>query len=480
MGNIQEQEIGTIKSRRMQEHKQQKRRRKILVAVIIVVIAAAVYLGGSLFFMNRFLPNTVVNGYSCSGKTVEQTRALFDQRASDYVLTLSERDGVQEEISGAEIGLSVNVGTGLDDVLEEQNGFFWVFSFLRDEESDITIDVSYDETALEGALSALSCMDESLMVDSENARLSDYTEGSSYTLVDEVYGTRIQEDVFTEKIDEAILSLSEELDLEAAGCYTDPVYTAESEAAQNMLETANRYVGTTITYTFGDNTEVLDGSVISQWIQVAEDLTVTLDEEQEAAFVSDLAGTYDTKWKSRTLVSHSGTTVTVPAGGNYGWRVNQDETLAALQGYLEAGEDYTGEVVYYQTAAQYGENDYGTTYIEVSISAQHFWYYVDGVVVLESDFVSGDVSKGHDTPKGAYRIAYKARNQTLEGQGYSSPVDYWMPFVDGVGFHDASWRTQFGGSIYLNNGSHGCLNLPYSAAQQLYEMIEAGTAVLIY
>ena len=302
MGKVKEQENGTIKSRRMQEHKQQKRRQKILIVGIIVIIAAAVYLGGSLFFMNRFLPNTLVNGYSCSGKTAEQAGALFDQKASDYVLKLSERNDVQEEISGAAIGLSVNVGNDLDDLLEEQNGFTWIFSFFREEESDINVEVSYDETALEEAVSALSCTDESQMVDSENARLSEYTEGSGYELVDAVYGTRIQEDIFLEKLNEAILSLSEEFDLEAAGCYTDPVYTADSEAAQNMLETANRYVGTTITYTFGDNTEVIDGSVISQWIQVSEDLTVGLDEEQEAAYVSDLAGTYETKRKSRTLV----------------------------------------------------------------------------------------------------------------------------------------------------------------------------------
>ncbi|MCC8029117.1 MAG: L,D-transpeptidase/peptidoglycan binding protein [Lachnospiraceae bacterium] len=470
----------TNASGRRKQELHRRRQRRILAAGIIIILAAAVYLAASVFFMRHFFPRMVVNGISCSGKTAEQSGELFEQMASDYTLTLNERGGGQEELSGIAIGLEVDPGTSLEELLDEQNGFAWAVSLFRNAESEVTVDISYDQTALEQAVSALSCMDEAQMYDSEDTRLSEYTAGSGYTLIDEVYGTRVQESVLMDQLNEAILSLAGELDLETAGCYVEPVYTAESEAAQAMLAAANRYVNTTVTYVFGDNTEVIDGSVISQWILVADDLTVTLDAEQEAAFVSDLADTYDTKWKSRTLVSHSGTTVTVPAGGNYGWRVNQDETLSALQGYLEAGEDYTGEVVYFQTAAQYGENDYGSTYIEVSISAQHFWYYVDGVVVLESDFVSGDVAKGHDTPKGAYRIAYKARDQVLEGQGYSSPVSYWMPFVEGCGFHDASWRTQFGGTIYLKNGSHGCLNLPSWAAKQLYELIDAGTAVLIY
>ncbi|MCD8217263.1 MAG: L,D-transpeptidase/peptidoglycan binding protein [Clostridiales bacterium] len=400
--------------------------------------------------------------------------------ASEYILVLTERDEGSEEIKGSEIGLEVNLGTSLDDILSAQNPFAWIAHLFSGQEELTEAAVSYDSALLEEALAALKCTDESRMYDSEDASLSAYTASSGFELIEEVYGTRLQEDVFLECVDAAILAFEEELNLAESGCYVDPVYTADSEAAQTMLSTANKYVNTTITYQFGDNTEVLDGSVISQWILVADDLTVSLDEEQETAYISDLANTYDTKWKSRTLVSHSGETVTVPAGGNYGWRVNQDDTLSSLKEYLESGEDYTGEVVWYQTAAQYGEQDYGTTYIEVSISAQHFWYYVDGVVVLESDFVSGDVAKGHDTPKGAYRIAYKARDQVLEGQGYSSPVSYWMPFVDGIGFHDASWRDSFGDSIYLKNGSHGCLNLPTWAAKELYDRIEAGTAVLVY
>ena len=48
------------------------------------------------------------------------------------------------------------------------------------------------------------------------------------------------------------------------------------------------------------------------------------------------------------------------------------------------------------------------------------------------------------------------------------------------GFHDATWRGSFGGSIYTYNGSHGCVNMPYSAAQELFEYVDGGTVVVIY
>ncbi|MCD8365922.1 MAG: peptidoglycan binding domain-containing protein [Clostridiales bacterium] len=368
----QKRSSSSIRAQRRKKHRRQKRQRRMVISGAILLLLAILYLVGVIFFRNRFLPNTVINNIECSGKTVDQSKDVFHEMASEYVLVLTERDEGSEEIKGSDIALDVNPGTSLDEILSAQKPFSWVTHLFSGQEETIETAVSYDAALLEEVLSSLNCTDESLMYDSEDAHLSEYMAGSGYEMVEEVYGTRIQEDVFLESVDAAILAFEDELNLAESGCYVDPVYTADSEAAQTMLSTANKYVNTTITYEFGDDSEVLDGSQISQWILVADDLTVSLDEEQEAAYVSDLADTYDTKWQSRTLVSHSGETVTVPAGGNYGWRLNQDDTLAALQEYLESGEDYTGEVVWYQTTAQYGDQDYGTTYIEVSISAQHF------------------------------------------------------------------------------------------------------------
>ena len=101
-------------------------------------------------------------------------------------------------------------------------------------------------------------------------------------------------------------------------------------------------------------------------------------------------------------------------------------------------------------------------------------------MVLESDFVSGSAARGFDTPAGIYGITYKERNATLAGQGYRTPVSYWMPFNNNIGMHDASWRSSFGGNIYKTNGSHGCINLPYSVAEEIYGYVEKGTPVICY
>ncbi|MGL6247781.1 MAG: L,D-transpeptidase [Culicoidibacterales bacterium] len=46
--------------------------------------------------------------------------------------------------------------------------------------------------------------------------------------------------------------------------------------------------------------------------------------------------------------------------------------------------------------------------------------------------------------------------------------------------HDASWHSTFGGSVYLGNGSHGCINLPPAVAEQLFNAVSVGTPVVIY
>lgn len=116
------------------------------------------------------------------------------------------------------------------------------------------------------------------------------------------------------------------------------------------------------------------------------------------------------------------------------------------------------EPVYSQTANSHGENDYGNSYVEINLTSQHLFVYKNGSLVVDSDFVSGNLSKGHGSPTGAFSVTYTTTDAVLRGEDYATPVKYWMPFAGDVGMHDASWRKSFGGNIYKTNGSHGCIN----------------------
>ncbi|MCD8077966.1 MAG: L,D-transpeptidase [Lachnospiraceae bacterium] len=206
---------------------------------------------------------------------------------------------------------------------------------------------------------------------------------------------------------------------------------------------------------------------------------MTLNADYVSEYVATLRKKYDTIFRSRTFKTTYGDEVTLD-GGDYGWWMNYVQEAEELTAMIEAGESGERTPVYYQTAASYGAQDYGDTYVEVNLTAQHLYFYQDGEIVLESDFVSGNSSSGWDTPEGVYGITYKETNATLTGENYETPVSYWMPFNGNIGLHDATWRSSFGANLYKSSGSHGCINLPYLVAKELYSLVEKGTAVICY
>ena len=124
-----------------------------------------------------------------------------------------------------------------------------------------------------------------------------------------------------------------------------------------------------------------------------------------------------------------------------------------------------------------------TTYVLVNISQQRMEYVRNGRIVVETPVITG-MKNRFDTPKGTYSVLSKSRNVNLKGQveddEWDVMVNYWVAFIGGsYGFHDAGWKSGFGGSTYTWNGSHGCINMPLDAAAKFYNEVSVGTRVFI-
>lgn len=468
-------------------------RPKVFAALGAAVVLAAAS-GGAFFYRQVqkyeecFLPGTVINEMDMSDKTVEQVKEEIMSGLDGYVLTIRERDGNEETISGEAIGLHAEFDGSLEALLEDQNPMDWwkrEWNTAQDNGVDssggiwIETMLAYDEELFSRAVKELDCMDEASMIPPEDARISEYQpETKSYEIIPAVQGTTLVLENVEQAVSEAVLSLSSEVDLEEKQCYTKPAVDTEDEGLVSLAAQMNQYAGAVVTHTFGSSQEVLDGDMIHQWI-VTDGAAASIDESQAAAYVKALAKTYDTAYQTKTLKTSYGKTVKITKG-NYGWRMNQAAETAAILEIIRNGEQQTREPEYSQKAASHDGNDYGDTYVEINLTAQHLFFYKNGKLLVESDFVSGNESRGWATPSGAYPLTYKERNATLKGEGYATPVSYWMPFNGGIGMHDASWRGSFGGTIYKTNGSHGCINLPPAVAKTIYENISAGMPVLCY
>lgn len=133
------------------------------------------------------------------------------------------------------------------------------------------------------------------------------------------------------------------------------------------------------------------------------------------------------------------------------------------------------------TSTAYGKK-IGDTYIEISIKQQHMWFYIDGKLYVDTPVVTGNYG-GYDTPKGAYNIFQRTSPATLVGPTWCVNVKYWLAFTrSGCGIHDSTWRSssEYGGTTYMGDGSHGCVNTPYSKVKKIYEKAKIGTHVVVY
>lgn len=455
-------------------------KKKVLVTSgVIVGILLIIYIGISVYFMNHFFFGATINDINVSGSSVEEAQRKIDEKLSEYALTIVERDGTTENIAATDVDLAIPWNGQVEGFLEGQNGFVWIAKLFQSETYSLEMHVEYNEEKLNEKINSLSCMQPEKQVEPINAAISEYQAEGGFSLVPSVPGTAINKEVLDTNIKSSILEMKPELVLADTLCYNQPIIADDHAPLLAAIDTLNKCVSTVVTYQVGSSTQVLDASTFVNWLTVSEDFTVGMDDNALTEYVKGLESTYNTAYKAKKLMTSYGTEVTI-TNGHYGWKINRSAEKEAIKENIFAGEAITRDLNYSMTANSHDGNDYGNSYVEINLTAQHLFMYVNGKLIVESDFVSGNSSKGWDSPTGAYPLTYKERNATLNGEDYSTPVSYWMPFAGNVGMHDADWRDSFGASIYKRNGSHGCINLPPSAAKKIFENIDAGFPVLCY
>ena len=220
-----------------------------------------------------------------------------------------------------------------------------------------------------------------------------------YTIIPEEQGTKIRKKKFLKVLRRAIVKLEDNVSLDKNGCYVKPKVTSKSKELKKLVKDMNHYARAEITYLFGEDQEVLDGEEISQWITVDDQQHVGVSGEQIADYVNRLADNWDTAGKTRKFKTSYGKKVEID-GGDYGWKIDRAKETEALTALIQEGKVVAREPEYEKTANNPGKKDYGDTYVEVNLTAQHLIYYKDGKMIVESDFVSGNEARGWSTPTG--------------------------------------------------------------------------------
>lgn len=466
-----------------------RRRRVAWVAVPvgIVAVAAAAYLAGVAYFSGAFLPGTTLDGEDVSLRSHEEVAQEKSYSLDGYSLHVTG-NGLDLTVTAGDVDLVLDGAGYVSDATAGLSPWAWPVELA--ETRDLTAEpvVSFDADRLSALVTPAveaATQDTSTL---ENHGIAYDAASASFVLDDAVSARHLNVDAVIDAVSAAITAQQDELVI-GDECLED---TSELTAAINAANALMASAGTTLSLS---GTKVLDitPDLLASWVRVGDDLSVTLDEDAVGQWVTENVGALDTAGKERTYTRADGKQISV-SGGTWGIITNESETKTALLDALRAGSPQAIEIPLKQStgvAADAGGRDWGPRYIDIDLTEQHVRMYDDsGALIWESDCVSGDSSKGYDTPTGVNPInSNKGTNQTLygldyDGDGepdYESHVQYWIPFVGNlVALHDADWRSSFGGSIYTWNGSHGCVNLPVDKAAELYELTRVGDCVVVH
>lgn len=457
----------------------------VFLCGMLVLLSGFLVLG--IYYRNNFPVNTWINGVYCTGKTIEQVNRelIMQTKVSDVVII--DAAGREWRIASDILGLHPDYTAALKSYMNKNATVLWTQNMQ--EPAVVSLEptrYSWNEEKLEEEFQAFAFVQEEGVREKGCSVRFDEEEG--YYLYD---GNKARLD-FAKTLEciRTCLSKGElSVNLAAENCYEDLKDNAEDAGQRAMWGQLQDYYDCGITYDMGTEQICFTPAILSSFLKADENKSLqpdeagqlVIDEERVEEWVEELAERYNTCGTEREFQSTRGDVISVKYS-TYGTKLDtKAEKKYLVEALTERKTERENHVpAYAQEGFVRGLDDIGDTYIEVDMTQQHMYYYVDGELRLETDVVTGNTSRRRGTPEGINFVHNKQRNRVLRGVDYATPVKYWMPVKGAVGIHDADWRREFGGEIYKKNGSHGCINTPPEVMAELYDMVEIGTPVIMF
>ena len=417
-------------------------KRKLIALISVVTFAVVIAV---LFFSGCYLPWQTVNENNVGFKT----RKTIEQ---ELLSTIPEEINVQFCSENYSLPTYLFVKKELDEDTLKQSFIEWVSG------NPIICypTLSFDEDILQNLL---------LEKKIRNVDANIVFENNTWQLVPERIGLQFDEVEVSKRIMQAIEDRETEVDcidlqILPEVVATDLVDDFDKVAWLNDWQ-----------FTYQDGSGVY-GYELSEFV---DNYRLKLPENYIEDFVSELHSRFDTTTDSYTFTTPDGETSKTVPYKTFGLTLKDSDEVEAINEALDSKISVTMRI-----PSMSGYEDIGDDKILISIDDQHIWVYFDGELWNESDVVTGRQNV-HDTPTGVFYITECINGKYLRGADYKTWVNKWMRLTNsGIGLHDATWRSSFGGNIYTYNGSHGCINLPKKFAYDLYEHAYVGLPVIIY
>ncbi len=447
---------------------------KLFYKVLVVVLALLTLSTGVYYFIQtHFLWGTTIDGINCSLMSKDKAIYEINQKKQSETINFKFMNGSTYTVNGSEIDMQVD-SKRIDEIFRQQHS-----NYKESRSYDTKGYVLVDLDVLKTYLRTIPQLQEVQMEAPQDAYIV-YKKDMFY-IKKEAYGNIID---FDEAFNLAVLQIracESTVDFESITQTTPNVF---EDDLNDKCDELNSIINTSISFQL-NNGELytLDSNIIKNWLYQDENGDFYFDiEDGVSAFVEELANKIEA---TNSVLYFKATNMedltSVNVAQNLRAYLDKEAQIAEIYELLGSDTQIVKNPIYDRTPIF----DMLTSRIEIDITRQHIWFYLNGELIVDTPCVTGNISIGYDTPPGVFFLLNKNRGVYLEGYNkdgskYKSYVEFWMRFNQGIGMHDATWRGQFGGEIYKTSGSHGCVNMPYDAAEKTYEYIDSTIPIIVY
>lgn len=464
-------------------------KKRYAIAGAVVGATALTYGAGYVYASTNTLPNTKLYGKSVSAYDENSLKKIVQEEKLKLNLK-DKRKSIEIPMKDLEYKIT-NTSSIKEDIVKSQEPLKWPVQMIQGRDLDM-IKVEVDQKSLDKAIEKAKVVDNKDLKKSKDAYFTFDDKDGKIVVHKEVVGEQLDPKLVKSTITDSLKNGNYNVNLEKAIVMPNVL----SSQLNKSVDQVEKKLDNKIALKIVDNEYEIKPSKEERlkWITIdSEKNKVDIDKNAIKNYLRNVNKSFikDTKDTDTVYqVLGAGKTKKISDGKPV---KGVDEYALSAMIYDALKNDYNLEenveaVTISQPKISYeGHNSIDENFVEVNIGNQHVYFYNKGKLILSAPVVTGMNGK-HDTPKGNFTIMYKTTNFTLRGDAYgydyALPVKYWMPFEGGggVGLHDAPWRAAgtFGGNYYLNDGSHGCINMQLSDVATIYKYVSAGTAVWVH
>ena len=467
-----------------------RRRWPLGLAAAALLLLGVVGAGGYAYaahYDGRAVPGTTVAGTDVSGKSREEVVATIEERTKSTKVDIS--GDVTASATLADLGTTVDAQATADAVMARGDTLSEKLHALVSK-GEIPVVTTTDKTKVSSYATSLIPEDRAK---ARNATVVLGEDGTTFTTTSSSKGSSLDAEALTQAAQKAATSLdSSSISLTITSA--DP--KVSDSDAQKVADKANNWVSQDITVTMGEDSYTAESTDKASWITVTNSSdaapTIAVDSSKVSQWVKTQAeeASSDPVTGQRN-VNASGQVVSTPTEAKDGKSVNNADAVAtSITQSLGSSKAYSGSFEATTVKAEWKDRTIadgaeklpyqaapGEKWVDLNLSSKTVTAY-EGATVVHGPVSIVDGGAATPTVTGTYKVYLQYESQTMRGlepngKEYVAENVPWVSyFYQGYAFHGAGWRSSFGYS-----DSHGCVNMPISEAQWIYNWVDTNTVV---